>query len=99
MNTVSNPQRAGILGVFDHKLFWPSLVLFAAILIFALVAPEACGAFFASIQNFVLTNFSWLILAVGAAAILFSLWMLLNRPFGQIKLGGEDCKPEFSFYA
>lgn len=82
MNTVSNPQRSGILGIFDHKLFWPSLILFAAILVFALVAPATCGAFFASIQNFVLTNFSWLILAVGTAAILFSLWMLLNRPFG-----------------
>lgn len=99
MNTVTHPQRSGILGVFDHKLFWPSLILFAIILAFALIAPAACGAFFASIQNFVLTNFSWLILAVGAAAILFSLWMLLNRPFGQIRLGGEDCKPEFSFYA
>lgn len=99
MDTVTQPQRSGLFGAVDHKLFWPSLTLFAAILAFALAAPATCGAFFASIQDFVLANFSWLILAVGAAAILFSLWMLLNRPFGQIRLGGEDCKPEFSFYA
>ena len=99
MHTVTSARKPGLFGLVDHKLFWPPLLVFIAILIFALVAPATCGAFFASIQQFVLTNFSWLILAVGAAAILFSLWMLLNRPFGNIRLGGQDCKPEFSFYA
>lgn len=99
MNTAPTSQRAGIFGAIDHKLFWPSLLLFIAILIFAIIAPVTCASFFLAIQNYVLANFGWFILAVGAAAIIFSLWMLANRPFAKIRLGGEDCKPEFSFYA
>lgn len=99
MSNLSSSHRFGLFGTVDHKLFWPSLTVFAVILVFAIVAPQSCGLFFSSIQNFVLANFSWLILAIGAAAILFALWMLLNRPFGHIRLGGQDCKPEFSFYA
>lgn len=99
MSDLSSPPRFGLFGTVDHRLFWPSLAVFAVILVFAIVAPQSCGLFFSSIQNFVLANFSWLILAIGAAAILFALWMLLNRPFGHIRLGGQDCEPEFSFYA
>lgn len=94
------PNRAGsVLGKFDPGLFYPSLVIYGCIIVFALSDPQRCGAFFNSIQNFVLSNFSWLILAVCAAGILFTVWMFFSSRFASVRLGGENCKPEFSFYA
>lgn len=89
----------GFLGFFEPKLFYPTLLAFAAIICFALISPEKCGAFFAAVQKFVLANFSWLILAVGGFSVLFCIWMFLSPHYGDRKLGGEDSKPEFSFYA
>lgn len=100
-NTMDNRSdcKFRLLGCFDSILFWPTFVLFAILILFALFAPEQCNAFFSSIKDFFLTNFGWFIVAVGATTILFSFWMLLNNSFGDIKLGGKDATPEFSFYA
>ncbi len=91
--------RITFLGCYDKWLFWPSLIVFACIIAFALISPEQCNAFFSAIQGFVIANFGWLIVLIGAMAICFAGWMFVNSPFADVKLGGEDAKPEFSFYA
>lgn len=99
-NTVEKSDcRFAPLGCFDKWLFWPSLIVFACIIAFALISPEKCTVFFSTIQNTVIANLGWLIVAVGAVTIIFAGWMFVNSRFAAIKLGGEDAVPEFSFYA
>lgn len=87
-----------IFGNYDPKILWPIAILYLCIISWAIISPDSIAQTFSSIQKFILTQFSWLILLAGASSIGFSLWMALGH-LGKVKLGNPDEKPEFSFFA
>ncbi|MEI3478640.1 MAG: BCCT family transporter [Bilophila sp.] len=99
MENASQPKKSGFLGNYDAHLFWPVTIIYLGIIAFAVIDPTAAGVTFSTIQRFVLSNFSWLILLTGASAICFAVWMACSSRYATVKLGAKDDKPEFSFFA
>jgi choline/carnitine/betaine transport len=87
-----------ILGKYDVALFWPVLLSFVAIILMALAFPEATGKTLVTVRNFLIFNFSWAFL-LGVGATLFFCIFLAVSPFGDLKLGKDEDKPEFTFNA
>jgi glycine betaine transporter len=92
------PRSSGLLGDYDKGLFWPVLSIYTLIMIYVLAAPEQTGAALSGIRDFLIFNFGWNFVLGVAATLIFSFYLLLS-PFGGIRLGPDDSRPEFSYVA
>ncbi len=85
-------------GTYTPMIFWPVAILYAVIIGFAVAAPTDTGKLFLTAQNMILKNMNWVIMLTAAAAIIACAWLACSK-YAHVKLGNEDAKPEFSFYA
>jgi choline/glycine/proline betaine transport protein len=76
-------------------VFWPSAGIVLVFVAFAIIAPDAAEALFATLQSGIVQNFSWYYVLIAALFVFFALWMGFSR-FGDITLGRDDDEPEFS---
>ncbi len=87
----STVQRARL----SLPVFIPAAALIVVFVAFALVSPDSASALFAGIQENVIGAFGWYYVAIVALFVVFSLWVGFSR-YGDIRLGKDDEKPEFS---
>ncbi|RQM70097.1 BCCT family transporter, partial [Aeromonas enteropelogenes] len=77
-------------------IFIPSLLFIITLLAVCSLAPEAAARFFGDGQSWIAQHFSWFyVLVVGMFLIL--LLVLAFSHYGNIRLGPDDARPEFSF--
>src|SRR6056297_2086874 len=90
-------EKTGINKLFDiHKpVFWPSVILITVLIAGTLIAGEAAEETFSSIRAGITDWASWLFVAGVNIFIGFALYFAFSK-FGDIRLGGQDAKPEFS---
>jgi len=74
----------------------PALVVLGALLLFCAIAPEAADAMFSGAQQWVVSRFDWFYVSA-VSAFLVILVLLAASRYGDIRLGPDDAKPEFSF--
>ncbi|WP_339621584.1 BCCT family transporter [uncultured Salinibacterium sp.] len=95
------PKKPGAPGrpVADKFLapwvFWPAAGLIIVITAFAIIAPNLAKTVFDALQASVINSFSWYYVLIAAFFVAFALWLGFSR-YGDIKLGKDDDKPEFS---
>lgn len=87
-----------LFGEHDHTLFWPVLIIYASIVLCALLFPDVTGSILINTRNFLIFNFGWGFLLGVGGALLFCLYLIIS-PFGDLKLGPDDAKPDFSYTA
>ncbi len=101
--TTSAPQRpsraAGVTAAGKSRLALPVFIPASAVIVvfvaFALIAPDTASSLFAGIQDNVIGAFGWYYVALVAFFVVFSLWVGFSR-YGDIRLGKDEDKPEFS---
>ncbi len=79
-------------------VFFPTAIvtiLFVAIVIFI---GKPAANFFSSFQSLMSENFGWLITLIINFVLVTTLYFGLSK-FGNIRLGGDDAKPEFSKFS
>lgn len=82
-------------GGIQRWVFWPAAAVVLVFSAFAILAPRAAEAMFAAIQSTIVNAFNWYYVLIAAFFVAFALVMGFSR-FGDIKLGRDDDKPEFS---
>ncbi|MUK02634.1 BCCT family transporter [Vibrio cholerae] len=87
----STVQRARLM----LPVFVPAAALIVVFVAFALVSPDSASALFSGVQENVIGAFGWYYVAIVALFVAFSLWVGFSR-YGDIRLGKDDDKPEFS---
>jgi len=88
--------ESGLLkGLNPTVTIWSLLAVVVFVLFCALFADHAAAAFQRA-SDFILQNFKWFYL-ISVTGVLGLLIYLICSKFGQIKLGRDDDKPEFSF--
>ena len=76
-------------------VFWPAAALIVAFVLYATIFPASATEVFSLIQSNVIKWFGWYYVAAIAMFVVFALWIGLSR-YGDIKLGKDEDKPEFS---
>nr|WP_258070785.1 BCCT family transporter [Pseudoclavibacter sp. AY1F1] len=76
-------------------VFWPAAIIILAFAGFSILAPSAADTAFSAVQSWIVRNFSWYYVLIAAFFVVFSLWMGFGK-YGDIKLGKDDDRPEFS---
>ena len=80
---------------FNTSVFYPSVFIISVIAIFSVLFPEYSSGFFKSAQDFITQKFGWFyVLAI--AIIVLSVIVLGFGKFGDIKLGADHSKPEYT---
>lgn len=78
------------------SVFWIALALVAAAVVFGTFASDNFTKVTNNIESFLTTSFGWYYLLTVSIMVLFCLFFLFS-PMGQVKLGKDTDKPEFSF--
>lgn len=79
----------------SNSVYYISLVVTFAIVLWAIVLPEHFGAVANSVFNFLVNDFGWLYLIAMFIFVVFSLGLAFSR-YGKIRLGNDNDRPEFS---
>ncbi len=75
--------------------FWIALIVMLVFVVFGIAAPAAFGAVADSAFNYIVDSWGWSFI-LGASIFLILIVFLLLSPVGEIKLGKDDEKPEYS---
>jgi glycine betaine transporter len=78
------------------NVFWIALTLVLLAVAYGAIAPEHFAEVTGNIEGFLTTSFGWYYLLIVTVMVLFCLFFLVS-PMGQIKLGKDTDKPEFSY--
>ncbi len=78
-----------------HPVFWITAAMILVFVLGTLMAPESAKAVFDGAKGWSIAHFDWLFMVGGNFFVLFCL-ALIFLPFGKIRLGGVDARPEFS---
>lgn len=85
-----------VLGLNFHRVIFPtSFLIVLALVLAALSDPQAFGQSLEGLKGWILKNCDWFIMGMGNLAVLFCAGLALS-PFGKIRLGGQEARPEFS---
>lgn len=78
------------------KVFWIALALVILAAAYGAIAPGNFAEVTGRIESFLTTSFGWYYLLIVSVMVLFCLFFLIS-PMGQIRLGKDTDRPEFSF--
>ena len=88
----------GSLKGVDPAVFWGSAIGIAALVVWGLAAPENLGTVMSAVLAWVIGNFGWAFVLIAAAALLLCIFLVLH-PWGRIRLGPDDARPEFRTFS
>lgn len=77
------------------RVFWYSLVICLAVVIWGSISPGQLEAFTAKVTSLISVNFGWYYLLIVVLMLAFCVYLIFSR-YGRVKLGKENDKPEFS---
>lgn len=76
-------------------VFYPSVIVIALLVIFAITMPEKAGEVFNGVKGFISDKFGWLYMLSVGIFTLFVIFLAIS-PFGRFKLGPDQSKPSYS---
>lgn len=79
----------------DNTVFYISLAVVFAIIVIGLGFPVQFESGANSIFSFLVGNFGWFYFLTMFSFVVFSIWIAFSK-YGNIKLGPDDSKPEYS---
>jgi BCCT family betaine/carnitine transporter len=82
----------------DKTNFVATILIILLVSVPLILSPESGGQVVQQSYQFIATNFGWLYLLGGVAALVLLVWLAFGR-FGGVKLGLADEAPEFSTYS
>lgn len=88
-------EDTGISFPTRRSVFIAALAVSLAVLGWAIIAPENLNTVGTTMQGWVVTHFGWLFNLTVVAIVIFMLVVGFG-PTGQIRLGADDSKPEYS---
>ncbi|MGV9194016.1 BCCT family transporter [Microbacterium sp. MC2] len=88
------PRRSTI----ERWVFWPAAIVILSFSAFALIAPHVAEEVFNAIQSTIVNGFNWYYVLIAAFFVVFALFLGFSK-YGDIRLGADDDKPEFSLGA
>lgn len=85
-------------GEYDEKIFYPLIIILAAVLAFIIADHKTFMSIFDAINSWLIFNLAWLFQLVTFVCICFGFWLAFSK-YGKLKLGKENESPEFSTMA
>ncbi|MFD2831240.1 BCCT family transporter [Corticicoccus populi] len=78
-------------------VFWIAIAIAALFILWGVFLPENVESVLGVIDGFISTNFGWFYMLSMTGFVLFAIFMVFS-PFGKVKLGKPDEKPQYSYF-
>ena len=89
--------QVGPFGFDIHNpVFLISGISIVAFVFYALALPEQSADLFGWLRPFLTSTFDWFFLGAANIFVLFCLFLIVS-PFGKVRLGGMDAKPDYGY--
>ena len=98
MNNQSDIQKTGWFAGANPVMIVGSAVLVAAFVLFTVVVPDLANEIYSAAKAYIASDWAWFYVAIMSGFLFFSLWLTISR-YGDIRLGKDNEKPEFSLFA
>jgi choline/carnitine/betaine transport len=82
----------------DPVVFWGSAVLISVFVAWGLLAPTGLGSVMTSVLGWVIGNFGWMFVLIAFCSLVLCIFLVLH-PWGRIRLGPDDSRPEFRTFS
>jgi choline/glycine/proline betaine transport protein len=92
------PKASSQKGSINPPVFFTSAGLLISLLAFSVIMPDTAIAFFSAIKNWITVSFGWFYVSSVMGFFIFAVW-LMNSRYGNIRLGADDERPEYSYGA
>ncbi|ANU15394.1 BCCT family transporter [Planococcus halocryophilus] len=92
--TKKNLERAS----FNNPVFKISATIVTLFALWGMLSPQSMTTIAAAVANYIGNSFGWFYMMSVAFFVAFCLFLAFSK-YGKIKLGQENEKPEFSFFA
>jgi len=86
----------GFLGRQDAATFGVPVLVFVLFFAARLLFPSGTGTVVTSVKDVILTRFDWLFLGAVFLSVLYCLFLLVGS-WGEIRLGGPDAEPTYTY--
>jgi choline/glycine/proline betaine transport protein len=77
---------------------FPSLVFIVGICMLAAIFPQLTEQLLAKVKHFIFVNLNWVYVWSVTIFVVFLVYLMFSK-YGQIRLGRNDSKPEYSFFS
>ncbi|HBW36828.1 BCCT family transporter [Desulfosporosinus sp. BICA1-9] len=91
-------EKESLFGKIDRPIFSISAAIMVLFVIFTLLMPKEAGDMFNAVQKFITNNFGWSYLIGVTFFLFFALFIALSK-YGNITLGKDGEKPEYSTWS
>ncbi|WPC06314.1 BCCT family transporter [Pseudomonas benzenivorans] len=88
-------SSSGMFRGVDARITLVSTAIIVAFVAFCAVMGEQAGTIFGELSTSILLNFKWFYLAMASGILVYLLYLMVSR-FGNVTLGKDGEKPEFS---
>lgn len=78
------------------SVFWITLAITLILSLWGVLAPKGFENISGTIMNYISIHFSWYYLLIVTLFVLVCLYLIIS-PYGKIRLGKKDDRPEFSY--
>ena len=84
----------GSLGSIDPLVFGSSAVIIGGFAAWGIVAPENLSSVLGGVLTWILATFGWFYVLVAFIVLALSIFLMVH-PWGRIRLGPDDSRPDF----
>jgi glycine betaine transporter len=78
----------------DPLVFWGSTAVSTAFVLWGVLGTDSLASVMGSVLDWVITNFGWGFVLIATFALVFVIVVAIS-PYGRIRLGPDDSRPEF----
>lgn len=93
---MSAPNKAS--DSLDLRVFIPSVLVIIGLIVPLIMFPESGASLVNAAFAFATGQFGWLYMIAGVSVVIFLVGLAISR-YGNVRLGGPDDKPEFSYFS
>ena len=82
----------------DPAVFWGSAVVIAGFVVWGLAAPDSLGKVMGTALTWVIGNFGWAFVLIAFGVLALCIFLVIH-PWGGIRLGPDDSRPDFGTFS
>ncbi|MDJ0949144.1 MAG: BCCT family transporter [Alphaproteobacteria bacterium] len=90
--------KSGWLKGLNPEVALISKFIVFALVIFAAIWTKEAGGLFSAVKDWMVTGLKWYYIGIVAIFLFYCFWLLISR-YGNIRLGRDDERPEFSYFS
>ncbi|WP_206052582.1 MULTISPECIES: BCCT family transporter [Neptunomonas] len=97
-NNKTNIAKAGIFSGINPAMGLLAKGMVVAFLVFTIINVDFAGGIYADIKNWIQTTLNWYYVSLVCGFFFLCTWLTFGR-LGNLRLGADEEKPEFSFFS